>query len=113
MRVYDRIFCFVNCHFAAHLEAVNRRNADFDHVYRTMFFSRPSSLLTSASGMVKYLFLPCFIGCIMYLIWLVYSSRLPLALSIAAGVSSSIQVLRGANVCTTSLHGLLSHLQHI
>lgn len=64
MRVYDRIFCFVNCHFAAHLEAVNRRNADFDHVYRTMFFNRPSNLLNSAS----------------------------------AGVSSSIQVLRGANV---------------
>lgn len=113
MRVYDRILCFVNCHFAAHLEAVNRRNADFDHVYRTMFFSRPSNLLNSASGMVIYLFLPCFIGCIMYLIWLVYSSRLPLALSIAAGVSSSIQVIRGANVCTPSLHGLVFHLQHI
>ncbi|KAJ0972443.1 hypothetical protein J5N97_020402 [Dioscorea zingiberensis] len=42
MRVHDRIFCFVNCHFAAHLEAVGRRNADFDHVYRTMTFSRPS-----------------------------------------------------------------------
>ncbi|XP_058090375.1 type II inositol polyphosphate 5-phosphatase 15-like [Magnolia sinica] len=40
MRVYDRIICFVNCHFAAHLEAVNRRNADFNHVYRTMVFSR-------------------------------------------------------------------------
>ncbi|KAK1400566.1 type II inositol polyphosphate 5-phosphatase 15 [Heracleum sosnowskyi] len=64
MRIYDRILCFVNCHFAAHLDAVNRRNADFDHVYRTMFFSRPSNLLNSAS----------------------------------AGVSSSIQVLRGANV---------------
>ncbi|XP_062096001.1 type II inositol polyphosphate 5-phosphatase 15-like [Humulus lupulus] len=33
MRVYDRIMCFVNCHFAAHLEAVNRRNADFDHIW--------------------------------------------------------------------------------
>ncbi|XP_017241821.1 type II inositol polyphosphate 5-phosphatase 15 isoform X2 [Daucus carota subsp. sativus] len=98
MRVYDRILCFVNCHFAAHLEAVNRRNADFDHVYRTMIFSRPSNILNSASGMVKYLLLPCFIACIMYIVWLVYSSRLPLALSIAAGVSSSIQVLRGANV---------------
>ncbi|KAK6144942.1 hypothetical protein DH2020_021762 [Rehmannia glutinosa] len=31
MRVYGRVMCFVNCHFAAHLEAVNRRNADFDH----------------------------------------------------------------------------------
>ncbi|XP_057784500.1 type II inositol polyphosphate 5-phosphatase 15-like isoform X2 [Salvia miltiorrhiza] len=49
MRVYGRVMCFVNCHFAAHLEAVNRRNADFDHVYRTMFFSRPSSILNAAS----------------------------------------------------------------
>lgn len=64
MRVFDRILCFVNCHFAAHLEAVNRRNADFDHVYRTMIFSRPSNSLNSAS----------------------------------AGVSSSVQALRGANV---------------
>ncbi|XP_078442471.1 type II inositol polyphosphate 5-phosphatase 15-like [Wolffia australiana] len=42
IRIYDRIVCFINCHFAAHLEAVNRRNADFDHVYRTMSFTRPS-----------------------------------------------------------------------
>ncbi|KAG0465609.1 hypothetical protein HPP92_019773 [Vanilla planifolia] len=41
IRIYDRIMCFVNCHFAAHLEAVNRRNADFNHVYRSMFFTRP------------------------------------------------------------------------
>ncbi|KAI8003935.1 Type I inositol polyphosphate 5-phosphatase 12 [Camellia lanceoleosa] len=39
LRVYDRIMCLVNCHLAAHLEAVNRRNADFDHIYRTMVFS--------------------------------------------------------------------------
>ncbi|GMH11423.1 hypothetical protein Nepgr_013264 [Nepenthes gracilis] len=50
MRVYDRIICFVNCHFAAHLEAVNRRNADFDHVYRTMTFTRPSNLLNAAAA---------------------------------------------------------------
>ncbi|KAL5993497.1 hypothetical protein ACLOJK_014422 [Asimina triloba] len=43
MRVYDRILCFVNCHFAAHLEAVNRRNADFNHVYNMMAFSRPNN----------------------------------------------------------------------
>ncbi|KAF5203241.1 Type i inositol polyphosphate 5-phosphatase [Thalictrum thalictroides] len=64
MRVYDRMICFVNCHFAAHLEAVNRRNADFDHVFRTMAFSRPSNLLNSSS----------------------------------AGVSSAVQMIRGANV---------------
>ncbi|MED6123837.1 hypothetical protein PIB30_053209 [Stylosanthes scabra] len=44
IRVYDQIMCFVNCHFAAHLDAVNRRNSDFDHVYRTMSFGRPTSL---------------------------------------------------------------------
>lgn len=63
MRVYDRLICFVNCHFAAHLEAVNRRNADFDHVFRTMAFSRPSSLLNAS-----------------------------------AGASSTVQMIRGANV---------------
>ncbi|KAI5394800.1 type II inositol polyphosphate 5-phosphatase 15 isoform X1 [Lathyrus oleraceus] len=47
IRVYDRIMCFVNCHFAAHLDAVGRRNADFDHVYRTMSFSRPTNLLNA------------------------------------------------------------------
>lgn len=47
MRVYDRIMCFVNCHFAAHLEAVNRRNSDYDHVYRNMIFSRPSNVTNS------------------------------------------------------------------
>lgn len=52
MRVYDRILCFVNCHFAAHLEAVNRRNEDFDHIYRTMIFSRPSNVLNFAAGMM-------------------------------------------------------------
>ncbi|XP_059655619.1 type I inositol polyphosphate 5-phosphatase 12-like [Cornus florida] len=49
LRVFDRIICFVNCHFAAHLEAVNRRNADFDHIYRTMVFSRSSNLLNTAT----------------------------------------------------------------
>ncbi|URE06327.1 IPPc [Musa troglodytarum] len=50
MRVYDRVICFVNCHFAAHLEAVSRRNADFDHVYRTMAFSRPTTGLHGAAA---------------------------------------------------------------
>lgn len=100
MRVYDRTMCFVNCHFAAHLEAVSRRNADFDHVYRTMVFSRPSNFLNAAAGMVPYLFTACLLACSMYLIWVVYGSRLPLVLSVAAGVSSAIQMLRSANVCT-------------
>ena len=31
----------MNNHFAAHLENVARRNADFDHIYRTMNFNKP------------------------------------------------------------------------
>ncbi|XWS58889.1 hypothetical protein CRYUN_Cryun08bG0073700 [Craigia yunnanensis] len=73
LRVYDRIFCFVNCHFAAHLEAVGRRNADFDHVYRTMTFSRPSNLFNTG----------------------------------AAGASSAVQMLCGANpMGVQSLEGM-------
>ncbi|OIT01920.1 PREDICTED: type I inositol polyphosphate 5-phosphatase 12-like isoform X2 [Nicotiana attenuata] len=49
LRVFDRIMCFVNCHLAAHLDAVNRRNADFDHIYRTMSFTRSSNLLDNAA----------------------------------------------------------------
>ncbi|XP_049358822.1 type I inositol polyphosphate 5-phosphatase 12-like isoform X1 [Solanum verrucosum] len=49
LRVFDRIMCFVNCHLAAHLEAITRRNADFDHIYRTMSFTRSSNLLNNAS----------------------------------------------------------------
>lgn len=52
--MYGRIMCFVNCHFAAHLEAVNRRNADFDHVYRTMNFCRPN-FLNCAAGTSLFL----------------------------------------------------------
>ncbi|CAM8944022.1 unnamed protein product [Rhodiola kirilowii] len=50
MRVYDRIMCFVNCHLAAHLEAVNRRNADFDHIYRNLSFRQQPNLLNNAAG---------------------------------------------------------------
>ncbi|GAA0147127.1 phosphatase [Lithospermum erythrorhizon] len=52
LRVYDRIMCFANCHFAAHLEAVNRRNADFEHIFRSMTFSK-SSLLNSTAATVS------------------------------------------------------------
>lgn len=53
MRIYGRIICFVNCHFAAHLDAVNRRNADFDHVYKTMTFSRPPNIVNASSAGVS------------------------------------------------------------
>lgn len=55
IRLYDRTMCFINCHFAAHLEAVNRRNADFDHVYRTMTFSRLNCAAASGSSAVQML----------------------------------------------------------
>ncbi|KAJ6677539.1 INOSITOL 5-PHOSPHATASE [Salix viminalis] len=48
IRVLDRIMCFVNCHLAAHLEAVNRRNADFDHIFRNMAFGRSSNVPAAA-----------------------------------------------------------------
>lgn len=96
IRVYDRIMCFVNCHLAAHLEAVNRRNADFDHIYRNMLFNRSST----AAGMVRYLFLYCSLVLSTYLFWLLYSSGLPFVLSVAAGVSTASHMIRSTNVCT-------------
>ena len=39
MRVFCRTLCVINCHFAAHVDAVARRNADFEYVYRNMTFS--------------------------------------------------------------------------
>ncbi|CAL0313154.1 unnamed protein product [Lupinus luteus] len=93
IRVYDRILCFVNCHLAAHLEAVNRRNADFDHIYRNMVFSRSSNL----AGMVPYLFLSCLLAFCTYLFWLLYSSGFPFLLSVTAGVSTAVHTLRGTN----------------
>uniref|UniRef100_J3LCV2 Inositol polyphosphate-related phosphatase domain-containing protein n=2 Tax=Oryza brachyantha TaxID=4533 RepID=J3LCV2_ORYBR len=58
MRIRDRSICFVNCHFAAHMEAVSRRNEDFDHVFRTMTFAASSSgiMTTSVTGSTGQLF---------------------------------------------------------
>ncbi|KAK4489078.1 hypothetical protein RD792_004872 [Penstemon davidsonii] len=96
LRVFDRIMCFANCHLAAHLEAVNRRNADFDHIFRSMTFTRSSNLLNNAAGMLRYLFLSCSLLFSTYLFWLLlYSFRFPWTLSLAAGVSSAAQMLRG------------------
>lgn len=60
IRVFDRIMCFINCHLAAHLEAVNRRNADFDHIYKTMSFSRSSNANNAPAGISLCPFLPLF-----------------------------------------------------
>ncbi|XP_073307981.1 type I inositol polyphosphate 5-phosphatase 12-like isoform X2 [Primulina huaijiensis] len=103
LRVFDRIICFANCHLAAHLEAVNRRNADFDHIFRTMTFTRSSNLLSNAAGMLRILFLSCCIVFSTYLFWLLYSFGLPWIVSVAAGVSSAAQMLRGPNVATINL----------
>ncbi|KAG6408442.1 hypothetical protein SASPL_131454 [Salvia splendens] len=53
LRVYDRIMCFVNCHLAAHLDAVNKRNSDFDHIFRNMTFTRSSNLLNNSAAGVS------------------------------------------------------------
>ncbi|KAI7742830.1 LOW QUALITY PROTEIN: hypothetical protein M8C21_005670, partial [Ambrosia artemisiifolia] len=94
MRIYGRLICFVNCHFAAHLEAVNRRNADFDHVYKTMSFSRHPNLVNASSGMLPYLFLSCFLATSSYSFWILSGSPLVSALLFAAAVSSAIQTAR-------------------
>ncbi|BBH07339.1 Endonuclease/exonuclease/phosphatase family protein [Prunus dulcis] len=101
IRVYDRIMCFVNCHLAAHLEAVNRRNADFDHIYRNMVFNR-SSLINNAAGTLPYLFLSCSLALSTYLFWLLYSSGLPWVLSLAAGVATSVNMTRPTNASGSS-----------
>lgn len=80
LRVFDRIMCFTNCHFAAHLEAVNRRNADFDHIFRTMTFTRSSNLLNNAAGMLSFLFLSCSLVFSTYLFWLLCYSGFSLQL---------------------------------
>lgn len=97
--MYDRVLCFVNCHFAAHLEAVNRRNADFDHVFRTMTFSRQSTSLNSGVGMLRNLFLSCCVACSAYYFLPIHWSLLLLVSSIAAGASFGVSVPRGGNVC--------------
>lgn len=38
--VFRRTVCVVNCHFAAHMDGVAKRNADFDHIYQRMAFGR-------------------------------------------------------------------------
>ncbi|XP_047942972.1 type I inositol polyphosphate 5-phosphatase 12-like [Salvia hispanica] len=100
LRVYDRLICFVNCHFAAHLEAVNKRNADFDHIFRTMTFTR--STHSNAAGMLRCLYLSCSLLLCIYLFWLLYSFGLPWLLIFAAGVSSANQALKNSNQTTST-----------
>ncbi|XP_024524008.1 type II inositol polyphosphate 5-phosphatase 15 [Selaginella moellendorffii] len=40
--LYRRTFCFLSSHLAAHMDAVGRRNADFEHIYHQMKFGRSS-----------------------------------------------------------------------
>ncbi|CAI9290332.1 unnamed protein product [Lactuca saligna] len=90
MRIYRWIICFVNCHFAAHLDVVNRRNADFDHVYKTMSFSRPSNLLNSSIGMIvmSEIFLFFLLATSSYSLLILYGSLFLPALLFAARVTS-------------------------
>nr|ADE77646.1 unknown [Picea sitchensis] len=51
MRVFRRILCVINCHFAAHADAVARRNADFEYVYRNLtFIPMTAGVNTVAAG---------------------------------------------------------------
>jgi hypothetical protein len=50
--------------------------------------------------MVPYLFLSCSLGFSTYLFWLLYSSGLPWALSLAAGVSTSAYTTKSNTVCS-------------
>ncbi|KAF9679277.1 hypothetical protein SADUNF_Sadunf07G0123200 [Salix dunnii] len=100
IRVLDRIMCFVNCHLAAHLEAVNRRNADFDHIFRNMAFGRSSNV--PAAGMVRFLFLCCVLAFSTFLFWMLYVSGFPLVLSIAAGVSTASHTVKGTHAASTN-----------
>lgn len=108
--MYDRIICFVNCHFAAHLEAVNKRNADFDHIFRTMTFTRSTNFFGNAAGMLRCLYLSCSLLFSIYLFWLLYSFGLPWLLIFAAGVSSANQMLRGSNV---RMHCIFQALKNV
>lgn len=58
MMVFRRTICVVNGHFAAHMEGVSKRNADFVHIYQRMAFGRIyGSLGLAASAMAgNYLF---------------------------------------------------------
>ncbi|XP_057853266.2 type II inositol polyphosphate 5-phosphatase 15 isoform X1 [Cryptomeria japonica] len=72
MRVFRRTMCIVNSHFAAHMDAIARRNADFDYIYRSMTFGRfPSGVNVAANA-------------------------------VTAGVSSAVQMLRGVNARRSS-----------
>lgn len=51
MRVFRRILCVINSHFAAHADAVARRNADFEYVYRNLtFIPMTAGVNTVAAG---------------------------------------------------------------
>ncbi|CAH1416343.1 unnamed protein product [Lactuca virosa] len=71
MRISGWIICFVNCHFAAHLDVVN-------NIYKTMSFSRPSNLLNTSTGMImmSYLFLFCLLATPSYSLWILSSDLL-------------------------------------
>lgn len=51
MSVFRRTVCVVNSHFAAHMEKVASRNADFEYVYKQMAFGqRPNYAAGAAAG---------------------------------------------------------------
>lgn len=55
--VFRRMFCAVNSHFAAHAEALARRNADFEHVFSRMSFGAYAGDLAGAPALSEADFL--------------------------------------------------------
>ena len=92
IRVFDRRICFVNNHFAAHQENVSRRNADFDHIYRTMTFNKPHGstgmLLSNASW--KYY-------CLLTLLYMTPITHFLCCCTTAS--ATSVQLHKAVSVC--------------
>lgn len=53
LTAFRRTICLVNSHFAAHMEKVASRNADFEYVYNQMAFGlKLNTVASAAAGML-------------------------------------------------------------
>ena len=63
----------VNGHFAAHMEAISKRNADFVHIYQRMAFGRLyGGVGLAATAMAGNYLLSCFLPCLFFHFILLY-----------------------------------------
>jgi hypothetical protein len=94
MMVFRRTICVVNGHFAAHMEGVSKRNADFVHIYQRMAFGRIyGGLGLAASAMA---------GNSLFSYFLTYfASFIPSICTTSPFfllVASAVQIIRGAGM---------------